>query len=380
MRPSLRRVLVLALGLLLVVTIAGAVFTQRARSELRTMQAVQATAFARWNAEIAADVGSFSTHPLLLPREGGDASAVFFRHVPWRDGPGSGFSAFQRDVADWRSEWVRHEADARLDSVDLDWLARLAPYGWLDLDAPGSPREAFVFGDDHAPWLANSSVWFFVKVRLLRGLRDDALCAASAEVSELTRLLLSAEEGRAFFVGVGLLREQRRAWERAKVLGQQVDACPPMREADGRRLLRVFFAARLSRSLVATEPASRIALGPLQCVSLAEAAAEAHVLSTLLRGALRERYDALDAELAASPCRLRRARENLRRPAPETQLPVSLDSPCLGSRRARCDEFPSWRVGWLPFTRVPLGVWALSMRYGTDPPSLYDRTPVRNVR
>lgn len=340
-------VIVLAVIALLFVSL-GVLLHLFMRRELRHLEERVAADFERSREPFTAELRYVVSLPVFARRDGGDASSLVLAHVPPTVPP-----SLRVDCVQWKRDWVLHVADARVDELDLEWMSKLSTFGFLELDA------------------APLDVWAWVhagRVRLMRGLRDDDLPRASAEVRELARLMISSETPDGFAVAVHLLGVEAEAHARAVESGMDVMGIEPVDEEGRRRMSRVFNVVRDSRSLMSSPPYSELDLGALHCLSLQTGLTEAHEFERLLHTAMRPRYAALERELETSNCRLTRARQRVLHPDASDQRPVSLGALCGGEQRARCERhYSAHSLAWLPFVRFPLGVMGLSIKHLESP-------------
>jgi hypothetical protein len=215
------------------------------------------------------------------------------------------------------------------------------------------------------------------KARLLLGLQRGDHREAGTEVRELARLALTTETVIGVSMAVGLLRHEEAAWETARLRGLEVSEWVPVPEAERQQLWRAMYAAVPTRSLLASDPLTRVDVGVFQCAALREPLLVAHFLSPYLRRSLRERYSELDEELSRSQCRLRRARLNQQEPEEAGRFPVSTRALCPGGPWAfdpPC-EVPEISLSWLPLVRLPLGALMILSTPHVDHFERY-RTPV----
>ena len=302
------KTIVVLLGLLLLGTLGVSLaLRHRVQTGLNALQAQQDAEGARFRARIEADSARWKDDPLLAPHDGGDAAALLFVHLRWMDDgrqpPVPARLAEQLQALG--SDWGKHVEELDFTGVDLTWMSQLAQFGFWDVEAAGSPLA-------DAPWApVTEGMPNFIDAqhlgrgRLAQGLQSGSAVVAAAEVRELARLCLSSERLVGEMVGVALLSIERRAREEAVRRNQDVTGWTSISEEDQQALKRVLYVAPARFGLF---PVALPGEAPGACTGLWEGLGQAYLVRGYLHDVLAERYAALTTTLAASPCRLRRAR------------------------------------------------------------------------
>ncbi|MFO0599479.1 MAG: hypothetical protein U0228_29505 [Myxococcaceae bacterium] len=361
-------VLRIGLGALAVLVVAlvgfGGWAKMRASDSLAHAQERVDADWATWGARVKADGDAWKDDDLFAQRDGGDASGVLFAHVRWERvdaGPELG-ATLTEQIKSWSSAWPTHAGDAGVEQLDLTWMSQLEGAAYWDLEPDGGQLDGMPFDALNEPIPRFDDLTTLAKARLLQGLATNTGPAAARDVRTLARLCLTTEHLVGEMVGVALLGIERHAWEEAIGRGLDVTEWKPVNEADQGRLKRALWAAQAPYLLVAHGDlaAYRPVVG--QCGGLREGVGQAHFLRGYLERAMPERYEALQRELVASPCRLRRPRAAwLARTAAGT-LAVSGQALCpIESDSPLCQA--DWLVK-LPFARDFVGLTLANIAMG----------------
>jgi hypothetical protein len=352
----MRLVLKLLLGLLafvvIVVVAAGAWVSRLSYQKLEQAQAALAAEWAAHESRILEDQASWLGDPLLEAREGDDAAAVLGSRVRWEATDGGAPQgtlvvpeAFAAQLKSWGPDWAQHAADpeaAVVEAVDLSWMSELSRLSAWDLEGPASPLATAPYAPMTEPIPQFQELQAIAKVRLLQGLRGGDPRPAAAEVRELARLCLTTENLVGAMVGVAVLLIEARAHEAAVTRGLDVSGWRPVDEARRQSLTRVYWAANVPYTLLATGRAASFTSSPAmpigRCVALREALGLAQFARPYAETLLPERYAALTKALAENPCRLRRARAAWASPDGAGQMPGEGPALCefIGRPPADC--------------------------------------------
>lgn len=336
MKPVLRGLFIitavlLALGIAMG-TIVSWLSTDKRESASRELE----RNWKRWEPEIQKDLALWKDHELFQPRDGGDASKVFFEHVRW-----SGFDAglppavpddVSKALHDWNSEWAKHAGpDAGVEHVDVRWLAELEPFGYLDFEPVGGPPDSFGYDPASEPIPNLVDATNVVKVRLMQGLADGTHVQAAREVRQLVRLLLTSEGLVAEMVAVSFLGLERRAYDEAVARGLDVTGWEPVTPEDKQALRRLLWALKGPEQVLATPELMRFPLPIGRCSALNEGMWMAHMLRGYLEPDLKERYATYTRHLDESGCRLRRLRAAWTTRSKNGQIPVNSKALCASN-------------------------------------------------
>jgi hypothetical protein len=350
---------VLVVGLVLV----GTLLAREGEATFQKSQKQLADDWARWASVIEADDARWKNHPLLQPRDGGDASPLLFAHVRWDKVDGGRTSPeipepLSKQFKEWGADWPKHAGEAGVELLDLAWMSELDHYGYWDLEPVGGPLDAVAFSPLTEPIPQFVDVLDIARARLAQGLASGHHVEAAHEVRELARLSLSTEQLVGAMVTVALLHLEQRAWDEAVDRHLDVSGWEPVSEVDRQRLKRVLWAVNAPLALAGNGPmlSSKLEVG--RCTALRQGLGTAHFLRGYLQRRLPERYGALTRSMEESSCRLRRQRAVWTDARPEGQLPVSVMAFCAGEfgdpsmSLCRAPNF----VVTLPFVREYLGM------------------------
>ncbi len=264
-------------------------------------------AYRRKKARIDADEAFWSAHPLLQPVDGGDAEPLLTRFIRWEKDktqapyiPEALTAAMRTPDGGWAYRFAEFDAGG----VDLSWMASLGSYGTWDLDSPTSPSSqgwrSFPEGIDLVG---------VAKTRLVQGLKHGDAREAAQQVRELARLCLTSERLLVHVYALGLLNEERSAFQAAQAAGQPVDGWSPIDERSVHTLKQLLFMAQAPSGLWAGPDVAAAHFPVGACAGLAESLGVAVTLHAFLADEYPQRFKALGDLLRASPCRLRRLRE-----------------------------------------------------------------------
>lgn len=332
-----RRILLVLLFLVVAGLVAAAVslraMAKTAEEKRNEVSAALTQEFEKHRARIDADQARWATDPLLAPRDGGNAAAVFAQHVGWI--PASAglplpVAPLAPDVVNLLANtpdggWPSLRDEAIL-QADVKWLGELSSAGYWDTDEAlrSVPYDAL-----QEPVPDTAALLSAAKVRLIQGLADGGVVAAATDVRELARLTFTNESLLSNMVGVGILKIERRAHEAAVQAGLDVTGWTPVPEADAARLKALLWAAPAMTSVVATDALAQHVPRVGQCAALREGLGMGQYLRPWLEPELPERYAALGKQLDGSACRLSRLRAAWAGQAKSAQLPVSARAFCV---------------------------------------------------
>jgi hypothetical protein len=178
-------------------------------------------------------------------------------------------------------------------------MAQLSQLDYWDLEQNSISSTIDLLGP--TPHLSDLLSW--AELRLVKGLHENALPAAVAEVQELARLCFTTEELGTHMDGIALLATVNTARKKAGGLS---------RVADLRRIQRALYGAvaftRLETPPEYAASFDHVVVG--RCAALHEGARAALVARADLIDSRAEEYRRLELLLARAPeCRLRRLRE-----------------------------------------------------------------------
>ena len=332
-----RRILLVLLFLVVAGIVAAALslraLAKTAEEKRKEVSAELSKDFEKHRARIEADEARWANDPLLAPRDGGNAAAVFAQHVGWvpasagLPAPAAPLSTEVLTLLTNSTDggWPSLRDEAIL-SADVTWLGALSTAGHWDTDEAltSVPYDAL-----QEPVPDTSALLAAAKVRLIQGLADGGVVAAGADVRELARLTLTNESLLSNMVGIGILKFERRAHEAAVEAGLDVTGWVPVPEADAARLKALLWAAPAMTSVVATDALAQHVPRVGQCAALREGLGIAQYLRPWLEPELTERYAALGQQLDGSACRLSRLRAAWAGTAKSAQLPVSARAFCV---------------------------------------------------
>ncbi len=304
-----RALIVVAVLLVLVLLAEGLVFGrmlmegssayERSRESLERDRA-------RFAEAVLADHRRWSGDPLLSARDGGDASPLLLQHLGYEilpPAPGAVPAALRAAIVDAGADWAHRSFDVA--AVDTSWMAGLASYGYWDIEADGTPLEAFPFDLAKEPLPSFVQAQWHAKVRLLQGLERGDIGPAIEESNELARLCLSSESLLGEMVGVAVLSAANKAGVVADQRGLDAGTARRFSEEEIAALRRFRWAMGERSSLMSSSTATT--QPPATCGAMRELGAALFV-RPMSRHFVPERYRQLDAILQASPCRLRRLR------------------------------------------------------------------------
>jgi hypothetical protein len=300
---------------LLVVLLVGAGVAGLANSRLRgppdfTFDASVARAgkaIAGHEAQFLDDQAYLASHPLFAPRKGArDAGSVIGPRIHWvRVRPGTlDYPALSDDAIDrglydkLGADWLDAPPE-RWSGLDFGWMAQLAQQDFWDLE-----RNSISDPDDLLrPEPLSSDLFAWAELRLARGLHENALPAAVAEVQELARLCFTTEHFATHIAGIALL---------ASVNEAQKKSAGSLPWAELGRIQRSLFGAQAFARLE-TPPQyapdfDKLVVG--RCAALGDGAWTALLTRAELVDSHPEEYRRLESLLVHAPeCRLRRIRE-----------------------------------------------------------------------
>jgi hypothetical protein len=261
----------------------------------------------RHEEHFASDQAYAASLPLLAPRGGNrDAGPIVGTRVHWtRVKPGAveypalSDLAIDRDLSDkLGKDWLDASPDLWRD-LDFGWMAQLAGYDYWDVEKNSVADPSDLRGPE--PLGSDLSAW--ARLRLAKGLQENALSSASAEVKELARLCLTTERLEPGLYGILLLAYVRQAQEKAggRPFGIELG-----------RLRRALWGAyaftRLETPPEYAGYSDHFAVG--RCIALHDGAWGALLIRAELREARPAEYRRLEVLLAnATDCRLGRIRE-----------------------------------------------------------------------
>jgi hypothetical protein len=182
--------------------------------------------------------------------------------------------------------------------LDFGWMAQLAQCDYWDIEKNSVSDRSDLMGPDPVP----GDLFAWAKLRLAKGVHENALPSAVAEVEDLARLCFTAERHSLGLYGIGLLADARRAREKGGL---------PHPELDLGRIQRALGGA-LAFARLETPPEfagnfDHLMVG--RCAALQYGAWAAIIIRAELRGARAEEYRRLDHLLRRTPeCRLERIR------------------------------------------------------------------------
>ncbi len=366
MHVAVKVVAVLLAILVVGLVVLGSLADRQARASLETAQEGLAADWRRVEAEVLRDQARWQDDPLLSPRDGGDAAALLFAHVRWDGVDGGGLlgppplpEPLLTQLEAWKETCFEHVDEAQLEGLDLVWMGQLAAFGFWDLESEGSPIAKAPYAHFTEPVPMFLDVQRLARARLLQGLREGTVVAAAAEVRELARLSFTTEHLVGEMVGVGLLSVEAKAHAEAVKRGVDVAGWAPLVEEAARgQLKRALWAANAPTSMLATGVVASTRLPVGRCSALREGLGNAHFLRRYTERLVPERYEALTAALADSPCRLRRARLAWATQSTEGQPPISLCD-ALDEREGACQALDGLR--YAPFVRTLAGASLLNI-------------------
>jgi hypothetical protein len=300
-------------GVLLVLVLAGV-----AVAGFSYHEAVQALSFqetvartreriARHEKEFTNDQAYVASLPLFAHRNGTrDAGPLIGPRVHWIrmkpgavDYPAISDLAIDRGLSDkLGKDWLNASPELWR-GLDFGWMAQLADCDYWDVERNSASDPSDLKGPE--PFGSDLSAW--AMLRLAKGLHENALSSAIAEVRELARLCFTTERLDSGLHGIALLAQVRRAQETAKGQPDGIEL---------QRIQRALWGA-YAFTRIETPPEyaryfDRLAVG--RCVGLHDGAWGALVIRAELRDARPEEYRRLELLLARAPeCRLGRIRE-----------------------------------------------------------------------
>lgn len=248
---------VLALGM--VATLALAALAHKdARSTHEEATALAAAVLREHAPQFRDDEKQLSSLPLFAPRSGKvDAGAFLNPRVTWvgdhpsiaayRATQGNAASALalpeelKQRLSEWSKAWPAHAADVDLSGLDFQWMRELARYDHWDIDT-GSPIAWMKpFSWISAPLPSYVDLQHWAKLRLLKGEQHDDIVTAAAEVRELARLVASTELLLGDMMAISILKQERRAYERARARERSTAGWQPLEDEDLDRWRRVAY-------------------------------------------------------------------------------------------------------------------------------------------
>jgi len=119
-------------------------------------------------------------------------------------------------------DWVSAIEQIDIDSIDLSWMSSLHKYNYWDLyqTGPGASFATFSKGNPFSiPVPRYSHFKGFAGIALLKGIRENKLENAIAQVEHLARLLYSNETLEGGIIAISILRDNLRAATFGKSLG-----------------------------------------------------------------------------------------------------------------------------------------------------------------
>ncbi len=359
---SFGKVLALGCGIALLTALAVAIFWWHfARTTVDGARARQGEALARYREAFLEDQRLAASLPILARRSGNrDAGLVIGPRVGW-------LAADPKSLEPWRrtlpedarglemdddlprklgKEWL----DARpalWAGLDFGWMSGLGGYDFWDLERHAPERDPEIPFRVATPNVSKLFAW--AKLRLAKGLREDAPGKAIREVEELARLCATTEDAGVVAMGLGLLRVADKARVRAassprapKDLGKPIG--PEGLERLRRAMWGAVAYAELRASTAYDGDWDRIAIG--RCAALGHGLATALATRPILAEAYAAEYRRLGRLLASSPeCRLERLRRLWSQP----------DAMDLDAILAEASWPARLAVRWIPGARTRFG-------------------------
>ena len=183
--------------------------------------------------------------------------------------------------------------------LDFGWMAQLARCDHWDIEKNSVSDPSDLVGPD--PVAGDLFAWG--RLRLAKGVHENALSSAVAEVEDLARLCFTAERHSLGMYGIALLADARRAREKGGLPHPGVDLGRIQRALGG-----AIAFARLETPPEYASNFDHLMVG--RCAALQYGAWSAIMIRANLRGSRAEEYRRLDLLLGRTPeCRLGRIRE-----------------------------------------------------------------------
>jgi hypothetical protein len=240
------------------------------------------------------------------PRTEGDAGPLLNAWLAWEPAPAMpADSPLQLPAALAESmEWdtlVASEVD--VSTLDFDWMRQLQGFDRWDImkNTPRPRPEPFTFMTAPMPNYLALQTW--AKLRLLHGVRTGQPLEAARDVRHLAWLAYRSDTQLGAMIASALLGIERKAHA-------SMEAPPPgwrpMSAEQVERMRAVFWASMSFSSVAAPTDVARKARhcgsGITRCTGLTEASIFGKYLKPIAEDSYRLAYDALEQELASTPC------------------------------------------------------------------------------
>jgi hypothetical protein len=288
--------------------------------------------------EFLSDQAYAASLPIFAPRAGTrDAGPLIGPRIHWtRVKPGAvdyaalSDGAIDRGIFDKIGEDWLNAPPELWHRLDFGWMAQLAQFDYWDIEKNSVSDPSDLIGPD--PLSGDLFAW--AELRLAKGLHENTLSSAVAEVEELARLCFTTERHSLGLYGIALLADIRRAREKARL---------PRFEADLGRINRALWGAiafaRLETPPEYARDYDHLVVG--RCAALQYGAWSAIMTRPELRESRFREYGRLDLLLARTPeCRLGRIRQ---RWALSDELAAPRDASSSWWERLLWRWSPAWR-------------------------------------